>query len=89
LIHFQWLQSNNFTDYSFLLGIHNFTQENISLVEKCDPKILFQKEVGNGILSSDSSRMFFCGIIDILSEYDLKKATEVQLRTIQYGSKAV
>eukprot|EP00760_Papus_ankaliazontas_P031570 PhM_4_TR5341/c0_g1_i1/m.32623/K00889/PIP5K; 1-phosphatidylinositol-4-phosphate 5-kinase len=72
------LSGLNINDYSFLLGIHTASVPLPSCDESTCPAPVhsnFQRFWG-GIPSHDRREVFFVGVIDILTNYDLKKIGE-------------
>lgn len=89
----RWLEERNIIDYSLLLGIHY--AENIyplrqgrlhlsqsGRVDKHEKSIF--KRFHGGIPSSDGKELYFIGIIDIFTLYNLKKRSESTLKSIIY-----
>jgi len=64
----KWLEKEERMDYSLLIGIHKLPtdSENKTALEDTE------KNSGR-FLSSDSSELYFMGIIDFLQKYDNKK----------------
>ena len=86
-----FLSKNNLNDYSFLLGIHTSTQ----VLEPSDPQMSpkpeyssFQQFYG-GIPNAQGSEVYYMGIIDILTDYNFKKAGEHVAKSALYDGKQV
>lgn len=76
----EFLKTLNIIDYSFCVGIHEV--KDISYLMK---QITNENIKVSTILLSDKE-VYFIGIIDILTIYDLKKSTEHNLKSIIHNS---
>jgi len=72
----RWLEKHQICDYSFLLGFHFLSEEEkLSLPAVIDSRNLGRNTYG-GIISEDRNAIYFMGIIDTLTLYNIKKMTE-------------
>jgi len=95
-----FLMNLDICDYSLLVGIHNLDPD--AKVEESEVKTArnmasnyryseFQRDYG-GILGVDdqgNQLIYYFGIIDILTAYNLKKMTERQVKSFIYDSNAI
>ena len=86
------LSGLNINDYSFLLGIHTSVE---GAVGECPPGVCpppmhsaFQQYWG-GVPSKDGKEVFFVGIIDILTNYEVRKMGEHLVKSILHEAGAM
>ncbi|EGC39800.1 hypothetical protein DICPUDRAFT_52460 [Dictyostelium purpureum] len=85
-----FLEKNSSMDYSLLLGIHYLKGKKINDEDIDDQQPFFKKEMG-GILSRTASgdlydRVYYLGIIDILTVYNIKKQIEHTYKSVAYDT---
>jgi len=87
----KFFEENHIIDYSLLMGIHYLTPEEIN-INKEQPltqrKSLYEtRNINNkdGVLSSDGTKLYFFGIIDILTQYNSRKKAEYVFKRITSG----
>jgi 1-phosphatidylinositol-4-phosphate 5-kinase len=87
----QFLAALNLNDYSFLLGIHvssdPIDQQNTRRTDSARFSA-FQRFYG-GIPSTNGKEVYYVGIIDVLTDYGLKKMGEHISKAVLYDSKQV
>jgi len=87
----KFFEENGILDYSLLMGIHYLTQEeqnNRDAGYTGPRKSLYEAKSLNakeGVLSSDGTKLYFFGIIDILTHFNTKKKMEYVVKRIAYG----
>jgi len=84
----QWLESHGICDYSFLIGFCFTDKVQHILGDTKETKVttsIFTKDNG-GILSQDGRELYFIGIIDTLTTYNLKKMGEYFAKSFYYPS---
>ena len=78
----------NIIDYSLLIGIHNRTSpERPVSARKSNPRWT-ESDMG-GMFSSDGSKIYFMGIIDIMTVYNTKKEIEHNAKALWYGKEGI
>uniref|UniRef100_A0A7S4NRJ5 PIPK domain-containing protein n=1 Tax=Paramoeba aestuarina TaxID=180227 RepID=A0A7S4NRJ5_9EUKA len=88
----KWMENHNICDYSLLIGFHFLKKPipkteaagNGNVAEEGERGIF--KEFEGGMLSEDRDVIYFVGIIDTLTEYNLKKAGEHHLKSLFHDS---
>lgn len=80
------LCSQNICDYSLLIGIHRLAEPRPPPQGSSDISRSFSSWHTNGILSSDGTCLYFIGVVDILTEYDMQKRGERALKSIRYSA---
>jgi len=87
----RFFEENGILDYSLLMGIHYLSPEeqNNKDTNYVGPrKSLYEAKALNakeGVLSSDGTKLYFFGIIDILTHFNSKKKMEYIFKRIAYG----
>jgi 1-phosphatidylinositol-4-phosphate 5-kinase len=86
----QFLASLNLNDYSFLLGIHVSADAIEQSAKRTDASRYssFQRFYG-GMQSTTGREVYYVGIIDVLTDYGLKKMGEHLSKAVLYDSKQV
>lgn len=80
------LCSHNICDYSLLVGIHRLSDPTTAPMptenshDRLNPGWLH-----SGIVSTDRSCIYFIGVVDILTQYDMQKRGERVLKSIRYS----
>ena len=86
------MEERNICDYSLLVGIHYLKEGELRILEECslnpsDPSIF--RSYYNGILSYDKKELYFFGIIDVLTTYNLSKFSERTIKSIIHYNERV
>jgi 1-phosphatidylinositol-4-phosphate 5-kinase len=96
----KFLADNAVMDYSFLLGIHNLSDQSNDLAQaqltipdriRALPEYCFVSDMG-GMQKEPvqgPTQVYYFGIIDILQEYTLRKRGETMLRSVQHGKSGI
>lgn len=79
----EFLNANQINDYSLLLGIHYFKGD--FHVEEDRSLPIYGRNNG-GVLSEDGKKIFFFGIIDILTVFNFTKRLEHLVKSQLYGN---
>jgi len=84
----KFFQENHIIDYSLLLGIHRLEQEEMSTKDLSvkKPMTEFKLQAREGVPSGDGSKIYFFGIIDILTEFNARKRSEYMVKKLVYGN---
>ncbi|CAG9333428.1 unnamed protein product [Blepharisma stoltei] len=81
----EFFVKNDIIDYSLLLGIHHTKGERI--VHRTN--VPLAETEGGGLMSLNGDKLYFMGIIDILTLYGAKKKLEHLFKGSIYGSSAI
>jgi len=76
----EFLKAFNIIDYSFCIGIHE-VKEITNLMKE-----ITNEGINVSTIIVSDKEVYFIGIIDILTVYDLKKSTEHNLKSIIHNS---
>jgi len=84
----KFFAENHIIDYSLLLGIHRLEQEEMSTkdISLKKPITEFKLHGREGVPSGDGSKIYFFGIIDILTEFNARKRSEYMVKKLVYGN---
>jgi len=85
----KWLEERNICDYSFLVGFHFLSSPETVTEDLFSDRVCMWNKNSGGILAKDNNgdtlnEVYFFGLIDILTQYDLKKKSEHALKSILY-----
>eukprot|EP01132_Coremiostelium_polycephalum_P011101 gene11101-13581_t len=85
-----FLEKNSSMDYSLLLGIHYLKNKKITESDIDQNQSIFKREMG-GLAARTSSgeiydKIYFIGIIDILTFYSIKKQIEHTYKSVAYDT---
>jgi len=93
----KFFKENKIIDYSLLLGVHNREYESLKRLSVDEafthrrsstqkPAVSrFYEAFEGGMLSADGSKIYFVGIIDILTEYNVRKKVEHNFKRARFG----
>ena len=96
-----FFKENNIIDYSLLIGIHDMQARSNSrsrtirdsIASESDyyagnnPNWPFYEQNEGGMYNYNGSKIYFWGVIDILTEYNTKKKLEHFIKRLKYGNK--
>jgi 1-phosphatidylinositol-4-phosphate 5-kinase len=72
-------------DYSLLVGIHERKRSDRMLEKTKSSRHRWTEADSGGILSADGTQVYYIGIIDILTVYNMKKKLEHHARSILHN----
>lgn len=77
-------------DYSFLVGIHqNYIPKSINFNKQPNKHISFFKKDDGGLYSIETGELYFFTIIDIFTEWTVKKRMENSIKSLVYESTGI
>lgn len=83
----EFFSKHNILDYSLLLGIHDVARP--ASTGGSQSAAESPAGLARGYPSTDGSRVYYLGIIDILCQYDAKKKLETFFKSIRYDRKGI
>jgi len=97
------LESRNICDYSLLVGIHfldknptNVSAKNLSPAEDgpvsrwhFKSSSIWTRDNGGILAKKPNREIYFMGLVDILTQYDLKKKGERALKSVIYNPEEI